>query len=124
MEISIIRDYLLNDNTIKTLVNENIFLLYKPLEIQVDTYIILNYKPLSGGVVKDWQLELRLRSKDIERLMQLQKQVISLLDFNRQKNIKGENSTIYHSQLLNGGGMVFDDIEQETEILVYFLLKI
>ncbi|WP_346874232.1 hypothetical protein [Clostridium sp. UBA5988] len=123
MDISLIRKYLIEDTEINSLVGSNIFLLEKPNEINADDFICLLYKPLNGGVVKSYQIEVRLFSKDIMKLMKLEKSVIDRLDWTRQQNISNSNSIIYDCELLNGGGTIKDSETGVIETLLFFMLK-
>jgi hypothetical protein len=123
MDISLIRKYLIEDTEIKYLIGSNIFLLEKPNEINVDDFICLLYKPLDGGIVKSYQVEIRLFGKDIMKLMQLEKAVIKRLDWTRQQNISNSNSTIYNCELLNGGGTIKDSETGVIETLLFFMIK-
>lgn len=124
MDISLIRKYLIEDTEINNLIGSNIFLLEKPNEINVDDFICLLYKPLNGGVLKSYQVEVRLFSKDIMKLMKLEKAVIKRLDWTRQQNISNGNSTIYNCELLNGGGTIKDSETGVIETLLFFMIKV
>lgn len=121
--IKAIRDYLISDKKLKLIIGNNIFLQEKPLEIKADTYICLLFKPLDGGVIKTYQLEIRCFGNNILKLIELENALIECLDWVRQKNIISENCIIYNSELLNGGGTITDE-NGVIERLLFFMLKI
>lgn len=123
MDTRIIRDYLISDTEVKNIVNDNIFYRKKPFEKKVDDYIIFNLKPLDGGVIKTYQLEIRLFSKSDLKLMKLSEITIKKLDWTNQKNINKFSNIIFDSRLLNGGGTIEDD-NGVIETLLFFMLKI
>lgn len=125
--MKLIRKYLIDDTQLKSILNnqESIYLVEKPEEFEVDPYIVYFYKPLSGGFIKDWQLEFRLISKNLNKLISIQNRLVNLLDDPRgEKIIKNEETTIRSSKLLNGGGMIKNPDTGNYEMVVYFLLQI
>jgi len=78
----VVRNYLLADAQLKILLDnkEAIYQIEKPKEIKNDTYIVFFLKPLSGGFVKDWQLEFRVISYDLSKIVAIQSRLIKLLD--------------------------------------------
>ncbi|EHQ90169.1 hypothetical protein [Desulfosporosinus youngiae] len=125
--MKIIRNYLLNDLQLKTLLdNQNaIYLVEKPKEMENNTYIIYFYKTLTGGFIKDYQVEFRLISKDLSKLIAIQSRLINLLDDPRGKKIIKDTETVIRStKLLNGGGMVKNESTGNYEVVVYFLCQI
>lgn len=116
-----IRKYLLNDADFFSLVGNAIYFVEKPQEIENDVYIIYKTKPISGGYVKNYQIEFNIVGKDLAKLMQIQNRLIYLLDDPRnEKHIEN----IYHTELLNGGGIVKNPDTGNYEIILYFLYKI
>lgn len=122
--IKAVRNHLVNDENLKLIVGNNVFLQEKPLEVEADTYICLLFKPLDGGVIKTYQLEIRCFGKNILKLIELENDLINALDWQRQKNIISENCIIYNSELLNGGGTIADEKTGVIERLLFFMLKI
>lgn len=125
--MKVIRKYLLSDPQLKSLLEnkDSIYLLQKPKELEDKQYIVYLFKPLSGGYIKDYQLEFRVIGKDLAKLIAIQSRLINLLDDPRGENIiKDESTTIRHSKLLNGGGMLFNETTGNHELILYFLCKI
>ncbi|NLB11499.1 hypothetical protein GX831_03545 [bacterium] len=116
-----VRNYLLKDNTLKQLLKgDNIFLVEKPEQINLDNYLIYKYKELTGGLIKDYQLEFNLVGKDLTKLLEIKERLIQLLDKPREQNyIK----MVRQSKLLNGGGMLKNPNTDNYEIILFFLIK-
>jgi hypothetical protein len=127
MKISTIRKYLLNDTELKSLLNNQnaIYLVEKSSEEDYSPYIVTFYKPLNGGIIKDYQVEFRVIGDDLSQLILIQDRLIKLLDDPQNRIIiKDENTTIRHSKLLNGGGFAKNPDTGNFEMIVYFLFKI
>ncbi len=104
---------------------EAIYQVEKPKEIENDTYIVFFLKPLSGGYVKDWQLEFRVIAKDLSKIVALQSRLINLLDDPRgEKVIKDDETVIRSISLVNGGGTWKNPDTDNYEMVVFFLFKI
>ena len=68
--MKVIRKYLVeNTELINLLGGQYIWLVEKPKEINADNYIIYKYKELSGGYIKDYQLEFNIIGKDLNKLL-------------------------------------------------------
>ena len=105
--MKVIRKYLVeNTELINLLGGQYIWLVEKPKEKNADNYIIYKYKELSGGYIKDYQLEFNIIGKDLNKLLAIRQKLIELLDDTRnEKIIKDTDTTIRSTKLLNGGGM-------------------
>jgi hypothetical protein len=125
--MKLLRQYLISDTDLIHLLDNSpaIYLLDKPMEINNDNYIVYLYKPLTGGYVKDYQIEFRIIGKDLEKLTAIQSRLIKLLDDPRNENIiKSQDTFIRHTKLLNGGGMAINPSTGNYEIVIFFLIKI
>lgn len=121
-----VRQYLASNTDLKKLLGgEYIFLVEKPEKIKCDTYIVYSYKPISGGYIKDYQVEFHIIGKSLNQLIELQDKLIELLDDVRDENlIKDIDMTIRYIKLLNGGGMGKNPDTGNYEMVVFFLCKI
>lgn len=124
--MKVIRSYLLDNPELCNLLGgDYIFLVEKPSEIECKNYIIYKYKVLSGGYVKDYQIEFNIVGKNLQELIQIQNKLIEMLDDPRgEKFIKDTDTTIRYIRLLNGGGMVKNPNSGNYEIIVFFYVKI
>lgn len=124
--LSLIRDYLLNDGQIFSLLGRRkaMYLISKEDDAKRDPYIIYLYKPLGGRYIQDCQVEFRLIGKDLSKLTALKSRLIKLLNYNRDsKVIRDEKVVIHDSKLLNGGGQVKNPQTGNFELVIYFLVK-
>lgn len=122
-----IREYLIADTVLNSLVGENIFLFEKPKQITANDYIIYNFKELNGtvGTIQDYQLDIRIISKDKPSLFSIKDRLIALLNnHNKPTQIKDDVAVIRQTRLINGGGIIKNDGTGEYNLLVYFLIKI
>ncbi|WP_316322642.1 hypothetical protein [Clostridium sp.] len=124
--MNVIREHLVLDTEINSLVGENIFLFEKPPKSKAETYIIYNFKELNGGSsIRDYQLDIRIVSKDKLKLFPIKDRLIEILDnFNKPTKIKDSETIIRHTHLVNGGGIIKNEESGEYHLLVYFLVKI
>lgn len=121
-----ILDYLSGDSIIQELIGDNIFFLERPPEdeIQIDNYVVYKLKPIQGGYIKQYALEMNVIGKDLSILLDVNKQIIELIDDPRNnKIIKDENVTITSSALVSGGGMTKNPETGNYILITYFSLK-
>jgi hypothetical protein len=126
MDMNAIREYICSNGEIKSLIGNNVFLFEKPEKVKATTYILYNFKELSGGSrVRDYQLDIRIVGKDLQKLIKLKDILITILDnFKQPTKIKDYETIIRHTQLVNGGGIIKNEDSTEYNILLYFLVKI
>jgi len=126
MDMNAIREYIISDSEINTILGEHVFLLEKPKQIEAETYITYNFKEINGGEsIRNYQLDLRIVGKDKLLLLTIKDRLIEILDnFNKPTKIKDSSVTIRHTRLINGGGIIKSEDSGEYNVLVYFLVKI
>lgn len=127
--ISAIRNYLIKDTELMGLLNNQPSIYFvvntKKDEDKETEYIIYNYKIVSGGYVKRYQLTMQFIGKDITKLLQIQDRTEYLLDnFRHNKFIIDGNNQIRSIELLNGGGQIYDEETKNYTLVSYFLFKI
>lgn len=124
--LSLLRTYLLNDASIKSLLNNKkaIYLISKEDDQEVNPYIIYLYKPLGGRYIQDCQIEFRIIGKDLSKLTAIKSRLIKLLNYNRKTEIiRDKKVVIKDSKLLTGGGQVKNPNTGNYELVIYFLIK-
>lgn len=121
-----IRQYLIKDLELKNkLKGEHIYLVEKPEKIKCSSYVVYNYKPISSGVIKDYQITVNIIGKELADLLAIQNRLILLLDEIRDPIIIEDCETMIRtSKLLNGGGIIKNPDTGNFEIVIYFLCKI
>ncbi len=125
--MTLIRQHLLSDAQLMVLLDNKpaIYQVEKPKDIVNDTYIVFLNKPLSGGYIRDWQIEFRVISKDLSKLTAIQSRLIHLLDNPREYNhLKNNEVGIRKIKLLNGGGTLRNPSTNNFELIVFFLCTI
>lgn len=120
-----IRTYIKNDNEIYQTIGENIFLLEKPPDKNPTEYIQFVYKPIGGGLIKNFSVEFNLIGKDLNILLSLKNRLIEILDDPRgEKKIGDSSFAIRISTLTSGGGMIKNNGTGNYHVILYFLIKI
>jgi len=122
-----ILNYLSNDSIIQNEIGDNIFFVERPSEseLKIDNYIVYKLKPIEGGYIKQYVLEINVIGTDLPKLLRVNKRLIELIDDPRnEKIIKDENITITSSALTSGGGTVKNSETGNFIIITYFKLKI
>lgn len=77
---------------------------------------------VSGGIVKQSQLEIRLMGKDFDELLTKRDLIISKLDMTEQKPSLLLDGFVLRSELA-GGGYLFNNEIQMWEMIPIFILK-
>ena len=126
MDMNAIREYLISNSDLYSLIGNDIFLFEKPEKVTATDYVVYNFKELSGGSsIRDYQLDIRIVGKNKLKLLTIKDIIITLLDnFNKPTKIKDDTTTIRHTRLVNGGGIIKNEESGEYNVLVYFLVKI
>ena len=108
MDFNTIREYLIADEELNALVGDNIFLLERPEKCDCKDYITYNPKEMQsiGGGVRAFQLDVRVISRDMLKLLTIKDRLVELLDcHNRATRIKDADAVIRKIRLINGDGM-------------------
>lgn len=124
--MKVVRKYLLQDaDLLDYLGGQYIWLVEKPKEVDANPYIIYKYKELSGGFIRDYQIEFNIIGTELDKLLSIKYKLIELLDDPRnERTIKDNEIVVRHSKLLNGGGMIKNPNTGNYEVVVFFLVKI
>lgn len=77
--------------------------------------------PLSGGHLKQSQLELSVIDSDYDRCQETEALLTSLLDMEGDAAFNVHEGIAFHSSL-SGGGVLFNDGCQKYEDTVYFII--
>lgn len=124
--IELLRGHLISDKNLIQLLNnkESIFYIEKPEKVKVTDYILIRDKLISDKYIATYQIEFRVYSKDLNKAIDIEKELISYLNDPRgEKIIKDENNNyIRNISVLNGGGTAKDE-EGNWIKVVFFLLK-
>lgn len=119
IDFNVLREYLVQAN----IVSDSVFLFEKPTQIKCNDYIVYNFKELSGGAVKQYQLDIRVIGKDKLKVLENKDKLIKALDiYDKACKIQDEEMTIRKINLVNGGGLIFNDETNEYNAVCYFKL--
>lgn len=98
---------------------------YRKIQSCYHPEIPYKLKPIQGGNVKQYALEVDMIGKNLPILVQVNKRITELLDDPRgEKIIKDENVTIVSSALVSGGGSTKNPETNNFILISYFKLII
>ena len=107
---------------IKEVLNEITNLPVSPVfSIEIPS-IVYNITQITGGIVKQDQVELKIIHQDFEEALNIRQKILEKLDMTQEKpNLVSNNIALFSS--LAGGGFIFSDGPQAWEVTVYFIMK-
>lgn len=82
--------------------------------------IVYKHTPVSGGLLLESQLEIRIIGKVYDDLLNIKQKVVEVLD-NPDMDYKDYEGFSYHSELA-GGGDLFNDTIQMWECITIFTM--
>lgn len=82
-----------------------------------------NFSPLTGGHVKQSQLELKIIWSDYDECERIRKVLMDILDFEEDASFIKFNKTYFKSTAAGGGGCLFNEGPQMFERTIYFIIK-
>ena len=80
------------------------------------------FTPVSGGHLRQTQLELKVIDSDYDKCKEMEKQITDLLDMEDDEQFVVTGGYKFHSGIA-GGGLLFNDGCQMYEDTLYFILK-
>lgn len=83
--------------------------------------IAYKHTPITGGCVKESQLEVRIIGDDYDELLTIKQKVLDVLDQEECSSYQHAGDVYYHSELA-GGGDLFNDQIQMWECISLFIL--
>lgn len=109
------------ENQIKELLEQILNRKVSP-NFTIGPYPAVAYKitPISGGLLKESQLEVRIIGSDYDELLQLKQTVIDALDM-PDATYKRHGDMSYHSELAGGGDLFNDQIQMWECISLYIM---
>ena len=84
--------------------------------------VVYTVTPLSGGHLKESQLELKVIHSDYDVCVEYETKLLDLLDMEEDEPFVNTGAIRFHSEL-SGGGILFNDGCQMFEDTLYFLIK-
>lgn len=96
--------------------------MYPVFTVQLDgVSVAYKFTPLSGGHVKQSQMELKILNKDYDTCKDMEIQIMKLLDMEEDAPYVVFGKTRFYSALA-GGGVLFNDGCQMWEDTLYFII--
>lgn len=83
--------------------------------------VVYKFTPVSGGHLKQSQLELKVIGEKYDACKQIEKQLLDLLDMEEDEPFVNYRALRFHSQI-SGGGVLFNDGCQRFEATMYFII--
>lgn len=113
-----------NEKLIVLLGGGNVYYLEKPLKFNPDVFILAKDKLLSDRYIKQYQLQFDIIGKDLNKILEVEKELIKYLnDVRGEVIIKYDGEIIRNIRVLNGGGTIKDANDNWIKV-VYFLCKV
>lgn len=78
-------------------------------------------KPISGGYVKQSQLELRIVWNDYDKCKMIEKSIVDIMDFKEDDPFVIYGNTRFRSELA-GGGCIYNSTIQMFEVTNYYII--
>ena len=83
--------------------------------------IAYNFTPISGGHIKQSQLELKVIWSDYDRVKEIEKAINKIMDTEEDKPFIAYENTYFKSSL-SGGGLLFrDDLQMYEDTLIFII---
>lgn len=83
--------------------------------------IAYKHTPISGGHIKQSQIEVRIMGDDYDELLAIKQKVLDVLDNEEDAPYRHAGELYYHSELA-GGGVLFNDQIQMWECIFLFTM--
>lgn len=117
MEIDI-KEYINNNEDLINLIGRD--KLYPLFSIEIDDIsIVYNFKHLTGGYVKQSQLELKIITSDYDFVKVTEKYLLKILDNKEDKPYIAYGKTYFKSGLAGGGCLFRDDLQMFENTLIF-----
>ena len=83
--------------------------------------IAYTFSPLSGGHVKQSQLELKVIAEDYDETKEMEDKLNALLDMEEDESFRKTGNTYFHSKLSGGGTLFNPECERFENTLLYII---
>lgn len=83
--------------------------------------IAYTFTPLTGGHVKQSQLELKIIAKDYDESKEMEGKINNLLDMEEDESFRKTGNTYFHSELSGGGVLFNSECERFENTLLYII---
>lgn len=83
--------------------------------------VVYNFSLLSGGHVKQSQLELKIISQDYDEAKAMESKLNALLDMEEDESFQKVGKTYFHSEVSGGGVLFNEDCQMYENTLLYIV---
>ncbi|SHI90071.1 hypothetical protein SAMN05444401_1730 [Clostridium amylolyticum] len=84
--------------------------------------VVYNFTPISGGHIKESQLELKVIWSDYDQVKEIETEINKIMDTEEDKSFIAYGNTYFKSSV-GGGGLLFRDDLQMYENTLIFIIK-
>lgn len=84
--------------------------------------VVYNFTPISGGHIKESQLELKVIWSDYDQVKEIETEINKIIDMEEDKSFIAYGNTYFKSSV-GGGGLLFRDDLQMYENTLIFIIK-
>ncbi len=84
--------------------------------------VVYNFIPISGGHIKESQLELKVIWSDYDQVKEIEAEINKIMDMEEDKSFIAYGN-IYFKSSVGGGGLLFRDDLQMYENTLIFIIK-
>lgn len=95
---------------------------YPAFGIGKEPFIVYNVTPISGGVVRESQLEVKVIDSDLDRSLDIREKINKEFDMTLCRPSPNVNGTVFRGSL-TGGGFLFNDSIQLWETTTLYLIR-
>lgn len=83
--------------------------------------VVYNATPISGGHIKESQLELKIVWNDYDQVKEIETNINKIMDMEEDKPFIAYGNTYFKSSL-SGGGLLFrDDLQMYEDTLIFII---
>lgn len=119
MEIDI-KEYLNTNKELTNLIGDDRFFPIFTTDTEKPS-IVYNFTPISGGHIKQSQLELKIIWSDYDKVKEIETNINKIMDMEEDKPFIAYGNTYFRSSL-SGGGLLFrDDLQMYEDTLIFII---
>ncbi|MEW8955763.1 hypothetical protein [Clostridium sp.] len=83
--------------------------------------IVYTFSPISGGHIKQSQLELKIIWSDYDQVKEIETTINKIMDMEEDKPFITYGSTYFKSSLSGGGLLFMDDLQMYENTLIFII---
>lgn len=83
--------------------------------------VVYNFTPISGGHIKQNQLELKVIWSDYDEVKEIEDKINKIMDTEEDKPFTAYGNTYFRSSLSGGGCLFRDDLQMYENTLIFII---